>query len=183
MLHAAFLRSQVAHARIKTYRCIGGAEARRASSRSIRPTISAPIGRRGRCWCRHRQFRESSSITRTHVPLAKDKIRCVGEPIAIVVAESRYIAEDALDDIAVELEMLSAVVDIEKALDKIIGAGPRRSRQSTSRPMCARPRATIQGRHEGASDPQAPLSLRARHLLADRELAAWSRNGMRAPNT
>ena len=34
----------------------------------------------------------------------------------MVVAESRYIAEDALDDIEVELEPLPAVVDLEAAL-------------------------------------------------------------------
>ena len=50
------------------------------------------------------------------MPLAKDKVRHVGEPLAIVIAESRYIAEDALDDIDVELEQLPAVVDLEKAL-------------------------------------------------------------------
>src|SRR6202040_4393102 len=53
---------------------------------------------------------------RTQVPLARDKIRHVGEPLVIVIAESRYIAEDALDDIDVELEQLAAVVDMEKAL-------------------------------------------------------------------
>ncbi|MGH7701323.1 MAG: molybdopterin cofactor-binding domain-containing protein, partial [Gemmatimonadales bacterium] len=56
-------------------------------------------------------FREA-----TQVPLAKDKVRHVGEPIAMVVAESRYVAEDALDDIVVDLEPLGAVVDLEAAL-------------------------------------------------------------------
>jgi CO/xanthine dehydrogenase Mo-binding subunit len=55
--------------------------------------------------------------TATHVPLARDKVKHVGEPIAMVVAESRYVAEDALADIVVDLEPLDAVVDIEKALD------------------------------------------------------------------
>ena len=55
---------------------------------------------------------------RTQVPLARDKVRHVGEPLAIVVAESRYVAEDALDDIAVDLESLPAVVDLEAALQE-----------------------------------------------------------------
>lgn len=54
---------------------------------------------------------------RTHACLAKDKVRFVGEPLAIVIAESRYIAEDALADIAVEIEQLPAVVDLEAALE------------------------------------------------------------------
>jgi len=48
--------------------------------------------------------------------LVKDKVRYVGEPIAAVVAESRYIAEDALTDIVVDFEPLPAVVDLEQAL-------------------------------------------------------------------
>ena len=47
--------------------------------------------------------------------LASDKVRFVGEPIAVVVAESRYIAEDALNLIAVDMEELPAIVDWEGA--------------------------------------------------------------------
>ena len=53
---------------------------------------------------------------RTQVPLARGKVRHVGEPVAMVVAESRYIAEDALADIAVEYQPLPAVTDLERAL-------------------------------------------------------------------
>jgi len=53
---------------------------------------------------------------RTQVPLAKGKVRHVGEPIAVVVAESRYIAEDAAEKVVVLVDPLPAVVDIEKAL-------------------------------------------------------------------
>jgi aerobic carbon-monoxide dehydrogenase large subunit len=44
-------------------------------------------------------------------------VRHVGEPLAVVLADSRYVAEDALADIGVEFDPLSAVVDLEKALD------------------------------------------------------------------
>src|SRR6266536_4398707 len=54
----------------------------------------------------------------TQVPLAKDKLRHVGEPIAMVVAESRYVAEDALADIILDVEPLEAVVDLEAALER-----------------------------------------------------------------
>ena len=55
--------------------------------------------------------------SRTHQPLVKEIVRHVGEPIAMVVAESRYIAEDAVDDIFVEMEPLPVVTDMEKALE------------------------------------------------------------------
>jgi CO/xanthine dehydrogenase Mo-binding subunit len=54
---------------------------------------------------------------RTQPILAKDKARHVGEPLAAVVAESRYIAEDALQRIVVNYEPLPAVVDLEAALE------------------------------------------------------------------
>ncbi len=47
--------------------------------------------------------------------LAIDKVRYVGEPVAVVVAENRYIAEDALDLIDVTYEALPAVVDVVRA--------------------------------------------------------------------
>lgn len=53
---------------------------------------------------------------RTQVPLAKGEVRHLGEPIALVIAESRYVAEDAVGDIAVEYEPLPAVADLEEAL-------------------------------------------------------------------
>jgi CO/xanthine dehydrogenase Mo-binding subunit len=43
-------------------------------------------------------------------------VRFVGEPVAMVVAESRYIAGDALEMIWVDYEPLPAVVDLEQAL-------------------------------------------------------------------
>jgi carbon-monoxide dehydrogenase large subunit len=52
----------------------------------------------------------------THLPLAKHKVRHVGEPIAMVVAESRYLAEDAVRDVLVDVEPIDAVVDLEAAL-------------------------------------------------------------------
>jgi carbon-monoxide dehydrogenase large subunit len=49
-------------------------------------------------------------------PLARDRVRHVGDPVAIVVADSRYVAEDALDAIDVTYEPLPAVVDVRDAL-------------------------------------------------------------------
>jgi 2-furoyl-CoA dehydrogenase large subunit len=48
---------------------------------------------------------------------AVDKVRFVGEPVAVVIADSRYIAEDALDMIQVEYDPLPVVMDIEEAAE------------------------------------------------------------------
>ncbi|TVZ89119.1 2-furoyl-CoA dehydrogenase large subunit [Aeribacillus composti] len=53
-----------------------------------------------------------------YYPIAIDKVRFVGEPVAVVVAKNRYIAEDALEKIKVKYENLEPIVDIERALEK-----------------------------------------------------------------
>lgn len=54
--------------------------------------------------------------TPLHWALSADKVRHVGDPVAIVVAESRYLAEDALELIDVDYAPLSAVANISQAL-------------------------------------------------------------------
>ncbi|MCG8470130.1 MAG: xanthine dehydrogenase family protein molybdopterin-binding subunit [Gemmatimonadetes bacterium] len=55
---------------------------------------------------------------RTPLPLARDVVRYQGEPLAIVVARDRYVAEDAAALIDVDLEPRDAVVDLATALDE-----------------------------------------------------------------
>lgn len=93
-----------------------------------------------------------------HWALAVDRVRHVGEPVAVVVAEDRYIAEDALDLIRVEYEALPALVDIDAALqpdspllheavgsnivsERASGTASRR-RHSPARAACRPPSAT-----------------------------------------
>src|ERR1700731_1212392 len=115
MLHAAFLRSNLAHATIRSI----DVSAARAREGVVAVYTAEDLGA---YWAPGPLLVPPPPIAglvfnqRTQVPLAKDKVRHVGEPLAIVIAESRYIAEDALDDIDVELEQLPAVVDLEQGL-------------------------------------------------------------------
>jgi aerobic carbon-monoxide dehydrogenase large subunit len=115
LLHAAFLRSSVAHALIRSI----DVSAARAHEGVIAVYTAEDLGD---YWAPGPLLVPPPPIAgitfnqRTQVPLAKDKVRHVGEPLAVVFAQSRYIAEDALGDIAVDLEPLAAVVDLEKAL-------------------------------------------------------------------
>jgi carbon-monoxide dehydrogenase large subunit len=52
---------------------------------------------------------------RTQLPLALNEVRYVGEAVAFVVADSRYIAEDALELIEVEFELLPIVHNLDSA--------------------------------------------------------------------
>ena len=51
------------------------------------------------------------------VPLAEGEVRFVGDPVALVVADTRAQAEDAIELVDVDYEELSAVVDYTTAAD------------------------------------------------------------------
>ncbi len=53
-----------------------------------------------------------------HLALSVDKVRYVGDAVAVVIAESRYQAADALEAIEVDYEPLPAVVDMHAALEE-----------------------------------------------------------------
>lgn len=116
MLHVAFLRSDYAHARLIS---VDTAAAR------ARPGVVAvyTADDLGTYWQPGPLLVAPPPIdglvfnAATQVPLIKDKARHAGEPIAMVVAESRYVAEDALVDIVVDMDPLDAVVDLEAALE------------------------------------------------------------------
>jgi carbon-monoxide dehydrogenase large subunit len=115
MLHVAFLRSQHAHARLVRV----DATAARSRPGVVAVYTAADLGdywRPGPLLVPPPPIAGLVFNACTQVPLARDKLRHVGEPIAMVVAESRYLAEDALDDITVDAEPLPAVVDLENAL-------------------------------------------------------------------
>jgi len=114
MLYVAFLRSNVAHARIRSI----DVSAARARDGVVAVYTAEDLGSYwapGPLLVPPPPIADTTFNQRTQVPLAKDKVRHVGEPLAVVFAQSRYIAEDALNDIAVELDPLPAVVDLEKA--------------------------------------------------------------------
>jgi len=115
MLHVAFLRSAVAHGRIR------GIDAAAARKRAGVVAVYT-AGDLGAYWKPGPLLVPPPPVAgitfnlRTQVPLAKDKVRHVGEPVAMVVAHSRHLAEDALADIVVDIDPLPAVIDLETAL-------------------------------------------------------------------
>jgi carbon-monoxide dehydrogenase large subunit len=115
MLHAAFVRSDYAHGRIRR---VDVAAARRRQG-VVAVFAADDLGeylRPAPLLVPPPPVPDLVFNARTHLPLAKDKVRYVGEPLAIVIADSRYIAEDALRDVEVDIEPLDVVVDLEPAL-------------------------------------------------------------------
>lgn len=109
MLHAAVLRSAHAHARLLS---IEASRAREMdgivevlTGHEVKGILSMPL-----------VFEAQQQKEADRPCLAVGKVRYVGEPLAIVVAEDPYRAEDALEAIAVSYEPLPAVVDVREAL-------------------------------------------------------------------
>jgi carbon-monoxide dehydrogenase large subunit len=113
MLHAAFLRSPHAHARIASLDLTGARAA---------PGVVLALDGQGlaakplRAPSRMKGYRPTD-----FPPLALGKVRYAGEAVAVVVAESRYAAEDACELIGVEWVPLAVVADPEAAM---VDGGP-----------------------------------------------------------
>ncbi|MFQ5692136.1 MAG: xanthine dehydrogenase family protein molybdopterin-binding subunit, partial [Nitrospinota bacterium] len=108
MHHAAVLRSPYPHAAIKS---VDASEALKMPG--VRGVLTGEDVRE-----MSRPFPQAVGEPLAYYCIAVDRARYVGEGVAVVVAENRYLAEDALQRIRVEYEVLPAVVDVEKALEK-----------------------------------------------------------------
>ncbi len=113
MVHAAVLRSPHAHARIlriDVSRALAHPDVLLVLTHAdLPPRLQQPLPR----LIPHPDLKHH----KTQYALAPDKVRHVGEPVALVVATSRYAAEDALEQIEVVYEPLPAVVDLLEAAE------------------------------------------------------------------
>jgi aerobic carbon-monoxide dehydrogenase large subunit len=109
MLYAVILRSAVAHGRIRSIDVAAARE--RAGVHAV--IAAADIGKVPKI---QMQLDPLPSCMNYLQPIiAVDKVRFVGEAIAVVVADSIALGEDALEAIVVDIEQLPAVVDRETA--------------------------------------------------------------------
>src|SRR5947207_845724 len=110
LLHAVILRSSVAHGRIRSID---------ASAARTRPGVHAVItaAEIGDPVPLIPMRQEPLPALKQYLQpvIAQGKVRYVGEPLAVVVAESAAIAEDALEAIEVMIEPLPAVADRDAA--------------------------------------------------------------------
>ncbi|MEN3297388.1 MAG: aerobic carbon-monoxide dehydrogenase large subunit [Burkholderiales bacterium] len=125
MLEAAFVRSSEAHARIISI----DAEAALALPGVVAVLTMADFEGYADKRMPQPLLHPSIKTSPTQYPLAKDEVCYVGEAIAMVIAENRYIAEDAANLVMVEYESLPVVVDLRAASDD---AAPRVNHQTDS---------------------------------------------------
>jgi carbon-monoxide dehydrogenase large subunit len=112
VLHAAFVRSPEAHARITSID---------ASAALARPGIHAVYSGNDvdleaglpLAWVPP----GVDVQTPEHWPLAKEVVKHVGDPVAVVIGEDRYAVVDAAEDVIVDYDPLPVVTDMEAALE------------------------------------------------------------------
>src|SRR5438445_11258087 len=110
MLHAAILRSTVAHGRIRSI-AIAGARAL-PGVRGIFTADDVAQGSNGSVPTIPLRLAPLPELVPFEQPvIAHTRVRYVGEPIAVVVADSISLAEDALDAIELDIEPLPLVAD------------------------------------------------------------------------
>ena len=106
MLHMAILRSPYAHARI-----VSVDTSRALAHPKVKAVVTgADLAEKGLAWM-------PTLSNDVQAVLATDKVRFQGQEVAIVVAEDRYSARDALELIDVQYDPLPPVVDARHALD------------------------------------------------------------------
>ena len=109
LVHMALVRSPLAHARIK------GIDTSAASAAdgvvAVFTGADVTLGAVPTAWL----VPDSDLKTPEHPALARDTVRYVGDGVAIVIAETRYQAQDAAELVHVDYEELDAVVNPEDA--------------------------------------------------------------------
>ncbi|MFF5257507.1 aerobic carbon-monoxide dehydrogenase large subunit [Actinomadura viridis] len=110
-LAAAFVRSPHAHARVVDIDVAGALEVAGLVAIYTWEDLPGRVGEPLPLLIPHPALTHG----RTAHPLARDVVRHVGEPVVMVVARDRYLAEDAAELIRVEYEPLPAVVGLENA--------------------------------------------------------------------
>ncbi len=112
MLHAAFLRSPYAHAKVNSIRT--------DAAKLLPGVIGVFIGAEVNDQCGLVPCASAMPDLKApqHTVLAGARVYFVGHPVAVVVAADRYAARDALDLIAVDYDPLPVVSDPQKAIEK-----------------------------------------------------------------
>ena len=107
LLHAAFVRSPHAHARVGAVDVTAALQAPGVETVVTAATLGDPY---------LLALLERDEFVPTRMPiLAGDKVRFVGEPVAVVIADDAYRAEDATELVQVDWEPRPAVASIEAA--------------------------------------------------------------------
>jgi aerobic carbon-monoxide dehydrogenase large subunit len=112
MLHVALVRSPVAHAKVASI----DVSASLAQPGVVAAYTGADLAENWAGGLPCAWPVTPDMISPTHLPIATDEVRYVGDAVAVVVARTKYQAADAVEFVEVEYDPLPAVVDMEAAI-------------------------------------------------------------------
>src|SRR5436190_14938425 len=181
MLHAAFVRSTLAHGKIQSVD-VSEAKAHPGvhgvwTGSELQAAIPGGL-----------QIEEMKATMQP--VLASEYVRFVGEPVAVVVADSRHVAEDAAALVAVEIDLLPPVLDAEAAAaggdianedlpDNVVLA--REQSQGDADAGFASAAVTVSGRFHSGRTAAVPMETRgciAEYEWTNQQLTLWSSTQM-----
>ena len=114
MAHMSVVRSPYAHARITSIDTSGAKAAKGVvavlTAADFKPVILGPLPVTNSFVADKKQVPEQ-------FPIATEEVVYAGEPVAVVIAEDRYLADDAAHLVTIHYEPLPAVMDLEKAME------------------------------------------------------------------
>lgn len=182
MLHAAVLRSPHAHARLVSIDTAAAGDLPGVVTVLSSDDLAGALRDIPR---RYAPELEGVEVP-AHPVLARDKVCYVGQPVAVVVAQDRYTAQDALDRIAVRYDPLPPVVDLRAAaaghpvLHATFGSNVAmrvRLGRGDVDAAFAQADEVIEARYEVPRLSAAPMECRgviARYERADQHLTLWT---------
>ena len=162
MLHAAFVRSPYPHARIRGVDVTDALAVEGVVAVLTGDDLPADLGQQP---CNHLFHGQRDT---PYFALVRDRARYVGEPVAVVVAESLYVAEDARELVVVDCEELQGVGERRGGARRGRAAALRRLVRQRGRDLRARDRRRRGGdrgrgrRRDGTLRHRPPVRVPAR---------------------
>jgi len=184
LLQAAFVRSPHPHALIRAVSTAAAAALPGVHAVLTLDDLAPVLAQRRMI---RRSYAGNLSDTLWPFALADREVSYVGEPVALVVADSRYVAEDAAALVAVDYEMLAAAADCRAALRP--GAPPVRRELASNNiasfkvsygdvvAAFAKPSHVVRTelwQHRGAGHPIEGRGILAEHHGTDAAVTAWA---------
>jgi Aerobic-type carbon monoxide dehydrogenase, large subunit CoxL/CutL homologs len=112
-----YVRSPQAHAKINSID-ISSAEQRDGGVKALTGKEMAEAGTAGSICGWQGDFKKGDTMKEPgHPILVAEKVRQVGDAVALVTAEEKHIARDAVELIEIDYDILDAVVDPKAAVD------------------------------------------------------------------
>lgn len=167
MLHACFVRSPFARAKVNSIDTSAALALPGVIAVFTAADLNPDVRGRGTRW-------RAGHARHPRPPLAEDEVKFVGDPVALLIAENRYLAEDAIELVDVDYEPLPAIADFTKAQTSDVLVHAEYANNQAGGMGGARP---TRRRSAAPRTSPRPTSINRAMCPCRSRPAAWSSNG------